>query len=92
MPESLQNILGTQNENLGSALEICKLMALWPQVVDERVGKHTEPIKISNKIMYVSTSSAAWAQELSYLKKEIVEKFNQKAGKPVLYDIRFAAK
>jgi predicted nucleic acid-binding Zn ribbon protein len=91
MTEKLGNIL-LNLENSGSAVvESCRILNLWSEVVDEQVGKNTEAVKIKNQVLYVSTSSSVWAQELSFLKKEIIKKINEKAGKEVVKDVRFKA-
>lgn len=89
MPQKLQSILAQLGGGVSTAIKNCELLSLWPQVVDERAGKNTEPIKIKNRTLYVAAASPAWAQELSFLKKEIINKFNQKAGEEAIFDIRF---
>ena len=91
MAQKLAEILEGLGTGVGAAIKTCGLISLWSRVVDERVGKHTEAIKIRNRILYINTSTSAWAQELSFLKKEIIEKFNQVAGQEVIRDIRFKA-
>jgi predicted nucleic acid-binding Zn ribbon protein len=56
------------------------------------VGKQTEAVRMKNGILYVATTSSTWAQELSFLKKEIIKKFNQRAGEEAIRDIRFSVK
>ena len=91
MTQKVIDILGGMSGKVSWLVRSCQLMELWKEVVDERVGKNTEPVKISQRTLYVSTSSSTWAQELTFLKKEIIEKFNQKAGEEVIRDIRFKA-
>lgn len=88
MTEKLGNILEEVSLPL---IKNCRILSLWPQVVDERVKKNTEAIKIMNRTLYISTSSPVWAQELSFLKREIIKKFNQEAGEEVISDIKFKA-
>lgn len=89
MPEKLSEILSGMEAEVGRTIKTCKLLSLWNRVVGERVGKQTEANKIKNRVLYVSTKTAAWAQELSFLKKEIIEKFNEEAGEEAIRDIRF---
>jgi predicted nucleic acid-binding Zn ribbon protein len=91
MAKRLAEILEHMEMGEGGSVDICRRLALWREVVDERVGKNAEAIKIRNRTLYVSTSSPVWAQELSFLKKEIIEQFNKKAGREVISDIRFKA-
>ena len=91
MTKHLGEILDGLNNSVGITLKLCGTLALWERVVDERVRKHSKAVKIRNRVLYVSTSSPAWAQELSMLKKDIVEKFNIVAGEEAISDIRFRA-
>jgi predicted nucleic acid-binding Zn ribbon protein len=77
------------NGNIGGVVQNCRLLELWTEVVDERVSRNTEPIKIRNRTLHISTKTAVWAQELSFLKQQIIRKFNDKAGIEVISDIRF---
>lgn len=89
MTVKLGELLGRLDGGLGRAINNCNLLSLWGQVVDERVGKQTEAVKIVNRTLYVNAASSTWAQELSYLKKEIMEKFNRMAGQELISDIKF---
>ncbi|MBU0502489.1 MAG: DUF721 domain-containing protein [bacterium] len=90
MAEKLADVLGGMDFGVGGAIKICGLLALWPDVVDEKVCRNTEAVKINNKVLYVSTTSPAWAQELTFLKIAIIKKFNDLAGKEVIVDIKFS--
>lgn len=88
MAQKLQQILGgLENE----AITCCRLLAIWPNVVNERVSRNTEPVKIKNRVLYIATRTPVWAQELSFFKQELVGKFNERAGTEVISDIRFKA-
>lgn len=89
MTEHVAEILGGLENDVASTIRLCNALSLWGKVVDERVGKHSKAVKIINRVLYVSTSSPAWAQELTFLREEIVEKFNAVAGKGTIRDIRF---
>ena len=91
MAQKLAEVLAGIQGRGDNALGICRLLSLWERVVDERVGRQTEAIKIRNRVLYVSTTTSAWAQELSFLKREIISKFNAAAGREAIHDIRFRA-
>lgn len=91
MPEKVADIFGRLDDGVVRTVRNCRLVTLWSQVVDERIGKNTEAVKIINHTLYVATASPAWAQELSFLKKTIVGRFNEKAGEEAISDIRFRA-
>ena len=89
MTRHVAEILSGLGSGVGATLKLCNMLSLWEQVVDARVGKHTKAVKIRNRVLSVSTSSPAWAQELAFIKGDIIEKFNNLAGDEVIRDIRF---
>jgi len=92
MAHRLADILISLEGCVGVAIKNCNLLSLWGEVVDERAGKHAEAVKIKNRTLYVSTSTSTWAQELSFLKEDIIKKFNQRAGREVIRDVMFRSK
>ncbi|AMW30999.1 DUF721 domain-containing protein [Arthrospira platensis] len=61
----------------------------WPDVVGKSAQAHTRPITIYRNILQVATSSAAWTQELTFQRKQIVRHLNQWLCDP-LHDIKFS--
>jgi len=92
MTQRVIEILASEKNPVAWLVKCVRLMELWGEIVDERVGKQTEPLRLKNKILYVATTSSTWAQELTFLKKEIIKKFNIRAGEEAIKDIRFLAK
>ena len=91
MTERLIEIIERSSQPIFGAVKSCRLVALWCQVVDGRVGRNTEAVKIHNKVLYVNAATSTWAQELTFLKTEIIKRFNQKAGEEAIRDIKFKA-
>lgn len=71
------------------ALRGCQIMEIWGQVVPEKIKKNTAPIKVKGGTLFVATKSAVWANELTLLKKDLMDKINQAAGKKTIKDIKF---
>ena len=49
----------------------------WEAAVGSRIAAKTRPIRIDRGVLYVATSSAAWAQELSLLSDAILEQLRR---------------
>ena len=62
----------------------------WAEIVGEKSAAASRPDTIRDGILFVSCKSAAWAQELTFLKARIIEEMNKRAGAKVIVDIRFA--
>lgn len=89
MAQKIGEIFLQIDGNIGGLVRNCRLLDLWAMVVDERVARNTEPVKIRDRTLHIYTKTPVWAQELSFLKTQIIKKFNEKAGRDVISDIRF---
>jgi len=89
VPQLMKRILEGRNTEGLTAVRACRLMGLWQDIVDEKIKDVTEPIKLVNKVLFVGAKSAVWAQELNYLKSDIINKFNEYAKFEAITDIHF---
>jgi len=65
------------------------VMQKWHAIVGEKISEVTECSEVREGIIYVRVSSASWRQELSFLKKEIIEKIKEKTRCNTIKDIIF---
>ena len=88
--KSIPDILDIlQIETLYQQQPLQKLLESWEEVVGKVVAKHTQPISIERDVLWVATSSAAWAQNLTFERQRLLKKLNQILPAP-LVDIRFS--
>ncbi|NEO32743.1 MAG: DUF721 domain-containing protein [Symploca sp. SIO3C6] len=66
-----------------------RLLKGWPQIVGATAAQHTRPYSISRDVLYVATSSSAWAQELKFRRISILKKLNAQFPN-LIVDIRFS--
>ncbi|WP_413175118.1 DUF721 domain-containing protein [Anabaena azotica] len=66
-----------------------RLLKCWGEIVGAAVAAQTRPLSVQRDILWVATSSAAWAQNLTFGRKAILFKLNQKLPAPLI-DIRFS--
>ena len=67
-----------------------QLLKSWDACVSKNIALHTRPLYISRQVLWVATSSAARAQELSFQRYSILKKLNRQLP-VVLKDIRFSS-
>ena len=89
MAEKIGEVFRQIEGGLGGLLQNCRLLELWGEVVEDNIARNTEPVKISNRTLHVAARTAVWAQELTFLKRQIIQKFNERAGRDAINDIRF---
>lgn len=66
-----------------------RLLKCWSEVVPAVVAANTRPLSIERGVLRVATSSAAWAQNLTFERQRLLLKLNEKLPDP-LVDIRFS--
>lgn len=75
-PEKLNSILNSFLSSKGY-LSSCKeysVLTRWEEIVGSSVASVSYCENVDNGILYVKVTSAAWRQELSFLKKNILSK------------------
>lgn len=89
--KSIDNILGILEKQPGWEViqQFQHLLACWPQVVGSTVTSHTRPLAIERGVLWVATSSSAWAQELTLKRASILNQLNGQLKVP-LTNIRFS--
>jgi predicted nucleic acid-binding Zn ribbon protein len=66
-----------------------RAILLWPEVVGEANARRSWPERVEGGVLTVAAANAAWAQELSLLKSEILDRLRERLGGEVVKDIRF---
>ena len=69
--------------------EYRQLLKCWHTVLSPSAAKHTRPLYITRQILWVATSSAARAQELSFQRYTLLKRLNKQLDF-TLKDIRFS--
>lgn len=90
-PKPLDAALGAVLHELGLGQRIhqLKVLDLWPDVVGQQIAKVTQADRIDRGKLTVRVSTAAWRNELVFLKKQIIVKLNQAIGDEIVKDIVF---
>jgi hypothetical protein len=68
------------------------IVQIWDEMVGELVSKNTNPLNFSAGVIYVEISNSAWANEMSFLKEDIIAKYNERFRKQLVKEIRFIIK
>ncbi len=89
--EAVGGVLGRVLEGLGLSREMTgwKAVEAWPALVGPRVALRTRAVAFRDGTLHVEVEGSAWMQELSYLKRELVQRINQELGGEHVRDVRF---
>ncbi len=88
--KSLHHVLSTLQAQTGwQDQPFHRLLKHWPEAVGVVVASHTQPLSIQRDLLWVATSSAVWAQELTFGRQPLLAKLNAYLPSPLI-DIRFS--
>lgn len=59
----------------------------WEDLMGKAVANRTDKVFISNKVLHVKLNSSVMRDELSYGKKVIIERVNERAGEELINDV-----
>ena len=62
----------------------------WPEIVGEEIASRSDALRIRDGVLYVRVRSAAWSQEMHFLKGKILEGYEKRLGAGLVRDIRFS--
>ncbi|MFP4623178.1 MAG: DUF721 domain-containing protein, partial [Gemmatimonadota bacterium] len=85
--EALQGYLA--ESGLAERLERAGVLDEWAERVGERIARVTEPLHVSDDILFVAVRSSAWLMELRMMEADIRRRLNEGRTKGRLARIRF---
>ena len=90
--EKIDRVLRRTFEKLGleERIEEGQLLENWENLVGKEIARHTQPVGIKKKKLFVKVDSSTWVYELStHHKEEILDRLKQASKKFLIADIYF---
>jgi predicted nucleic acid-binding Zn ribbon protein len=75
----------------GKRLKEGKIWQVWESAVGPQVALHAWPAFFRDGVLTVTVDSAPWMQQLSFLKKLIIEKLNKRLGEEQVRELYLKA-
>ncbi len=70
---------------IGPVLQVVKA---WPQVAGPLISKHLQAVRFVDGTLFVRAEQSVWGHQLTFLRPELLKKFEAELGKPIVKDIR----
>jgi len=64
----------------------------WSEIVGDRIAREAKAVGVENGAVFVHVPNAAWRNELTFLKADLLKKIRDFIGKPVVQDIIFTCR
>ncbi|HBN10135.1 MAG TPA: hypothetical protein DD435_16345 [Cyanobacteria bacterium UBA8530] len=74
---------------LGGRIKESKVFQYWPGIVGPSVAAKAKPRAIRQGVLLVETTSAAWSNQLTLLKPQLLEAIRQAVGPGIVKEIKF---
>ena len=90
-PKRIGDLIPALLEQLGLSRGIRdhQVLEQWPEIVGPKIAEVTVAERIRDGKLWVSVSHPAWRNELSFMKRELIDKVNQAIGEEIVRDIIF---
>lgn len=78
-----------QSLGIEKQVEQYKIFDVWNEVVGQQVAKVAQPERLQNGVLIVAVNNAPWRSELTFRKREILEKIHERTNSDSITDIKF---
>ena len=88
-PKSIKLLIDmiTKETGLDVKLLEASIPDIWVEVVGEMIGNHSKVLNTTNGKLFISTDSSTWKTEIFLRRQEIVDKINNRLGKPHIKEL-----
>lgn len=77
-----------EREGLERGITEQRLFQQWEEVVGAAIAGQTVPQRLRGGILWLQVRDAAWRQELSLMRRELIAKINAWAGEDMVRELR----
>ena len=65
------------------------MQSKWEQICGANVAKHSKPVRLERKVLYINTDSSVWANHLLMMKQQFINNINRVMTNDPVKDIKF---
>jgi predicted nucleic acid-binding Zn ribbon protein len=90
-PEPVGRVLAGLLEQLGLKQRLAErsLLEAWPQVVGEKIARHSRAVDLAGGVLVLQADHGAWKQELTLLLPQIIALYNERFGAGTVREVRW---
>ncbi|MEA2015138.1 MAG: DUF721 domain-containing protein [Actinomycetota bacterium] len=75
--------------DMEDGLKTSRIFSRWPEIVGTEIGRKSKPRRLAGDTLYISVVNSTWANELSLMSGQLIEKINSFIGGEVVKSIKF---
>lgn len=91
--EDIGSIIGSVVDRMGinSKLNISSVFNHWQEIVGKEIAERSRPRRLAGMTLHISVTTSTWANELSLMSEELIDRINAFTGEEVVKKLRFRA-
>lgn len=66
-----------------------RVFYFWEKIVGRYIAQHVRPVRMDFRTLYLSADAPAWANQLRYMERELIDKINAFVCAELVKEIRF---
>jgi len=70
-------------------LKTSRIFSRWSEIVGTEIGRKSKPSRLARDTLYITVANSTWANELSLMSGQLIEKINSFVGGEVVKSIKF---
>ena len=87
-PRPLAAALDQLTAELAPATLLAEVQRAWPEAAGDAFAAQSQAVAERDGVITVACASAVWAQELDLLSERVVERLNERLGRPAVRGLR----
>lgn len=89
--KDIESVIGDiiRDLKIEGKLRTSKIFSCWGEIVGTEISMKTKPQKLSGNTLFISVEGSTWANELSLMSAELVNKINSFIGEDVVKNLKF---
>ncbi len=81
-----------KEHKLASDIDAYKIFSLWGEIAGPTVATHSRPVRLNGPTLYVEVDDPIWLSQLRYMKRQILERIDERIKPGIFRDLKFFLK
>jgi len=87
-PRPVATALDRLAARLAPGTLLAEVQRVWPEAAGPAFAAQSAPVSERDGVVTVACASAVWAQELDLLSERVIERLNERLGRPAVRGLR----
>jgi predicted nucleic acid-binding Zn ribbon protein len=87
-PRPFSLALAGLTSTVAPSTPLARVQEVWPVAAGEAVAEAAQPTAERSGVLTVACSAAVWAQELTLMSSQLIERLNSALGEELVHELR----